>query len=75
MIFIVQKKAHLFGMKKNKINKSIKLRYRLHVHIIDAHTHTHTFHTINTFRLNAFHSVRIPEGTNDFLYLSFLHFK
>ena len=54
-----------------KKNKSIKLRYRLHVHIIDAHTHT--FHTINTFRLNAFHSVRIPEGTNDFLYLSFLH--
>ena len=34
MIFIVQKKAHLLGIKK------IKLRYRLHVHIIDAHTHT-----------------------------------
>ena len=36
MIFIVQKKAHLLGMKKKKI----KLRDRLHVHIIDAHTHT-----------------------------------
>ena len=35
MIFIVQKKAHLLGMKKK-----IKLRYRLHVHIIDAHTNT-----------------------------------
>ena len=35
----------MLGMKKNKINKSIKLRYRLHVHIIDAHTQELQLHS------------------------------